>query len=207
MKRTLITFAAIYGIVIGATSCGSGNTPNSAPAPVVTPISSGVAPASFIQMERLGRPAIKEVFQQFNNHDNTNRTSPYALPLASQSLSQEISSFAQQSVGRSAATAAVLQAVLIPDALEADLSQTGGSAYLGVETGGATGSKFGGRGLLDDIVAIDAGALFGNTVAALGLAPDDGKEIPCLSNDNVPPNAAAHNITPGGGFPYVGTPF
>ena len=195
MKRTLITFAAIYSIVLGATSCGSSN--NSTPATSAT---------TFIQMERHARPAIKEVFQQFNNHDNTNRTSPYATPFSSQSLFVEIGSFAQ-AVGRSPATAAVLQTVLIPDAIEADLSQTGASAYLGVETGGATGSKFGGRGLLDDVVDIDLGALFGNTVSALGLAPDDHAEIPCLTTDNVPANAAAHNINVAGGFPYVGTPY
>jgi hypothetical protein len=196
MKRILITFVAIYAVILGTSSCG-GSSNNSTPA---------AAAQSFVQIERLGRPAIKEVFQQFNNHDNTNRSSPYAVPLASQSLFIEIGSFAQ-AVGRSSATAAALQSILIPDAIEADLSQPGASAYLGVETAGATGSKFGGRGLLDDVVDIDLGALFGNTVSAVTPTPDDHAEIPCLTTDNVPPNAAAHNINVAAGFPYVGTPF
>ena len=53
---------------------------------------------------------------------------------------------------RSQKTADTLQAVLYPNVMKADLSQnTTKAAYLGYETGGATGSKFGGRALDDDI--------------------------------------------------------
>ncbi len=67
--------------------------------------------------------------------------------------------------------------------MKADLSQnTTTAAYLGYETGGATGSKFGGRALDDDIIDISLGAIFGNTLSALGLIPDDNKEVPCLAH-------------------------
>ena len=60
---------------------------------------------------------------------------------------------------RSKTTAETLQAVLYPNVMKADLSQnTTKAAYLGYETGGATGSKFGGRALDDDIIDISLGA-------------------------------------------------
>jgi hypothetical protein len=106
--------------------------------------------------------------------------------------------------GRSDATANILKAVLIPDEMSADLSQTGvKAAYLGAETGGATGSKFGGRGLSDDVIDISLGAIFGPTISALKLAPDDGKESKCLTSDNVGPGG--HHYLDR--FPYVGKPY
>jgi hypothetical protein len=196
MRTTLISFAAVYAVVLGTSSCGGGN----ATPPKV------VAPAQYQQIERLARPAVKELFQQFANHDGTNKIPPWQTPLASQTLYQEIGSFTTSVAGRSAATASTLQAVLIPDEIAADLSQPGNAAYLGVETGGATGGKFGGRGLTDDVIDISLGAVFGNTLSTgLGLIPDDGKESPCLTTDNVPSQAAKDNIT-AATFPYVGAP-
>ena len=197
MRQTLITFGAIYALVLGTASCSSSNT-NSAPSQPST---------QYTQIERLGRPAVKELFQAFANHDGTNRTSPAALPSSSQTLYQEIGSFTTNVAGRDAAHAATLQTILIPDEVSADLSQPGTGSYLGVETGGATAAdkdKFGGRTLADDVIDISLGAVFGNTLSALGLIPDDGKESPCLTTDNVPSQAAADKIT--ATFPYVGAP-
>jgi hypothetical protein len=197
MRQTLITFGAVYALMLGAASC-SGSTTNSAPAQ---------NPSQYKQIERLARPAVKELFQMFANHDGTNRTSPAAQPLSGQTLFQEIGSFTTGVAGRDAAHASTLQAILIPDEVSADLSQTGTGSYLGVETGGATAAdhdKFGGRTLADDVIDISLGAVFGNTLSALGLIPDDGKEVPCLTTDNVPQQNAADNVT--AAFPYVGTP-
>lgn len=196
MRQTLITFGAVYALVLGAASCNSTST---GPAPVPP------AAATYTQVERLARPAVKELFQAFANHDGTNRSDPAAQPLSSQTLYKEIGSFTGQF--RDAAHASTLQAVLIPDEIAADLSQTGTGSYLGVETGGATAADkdtFGGRTLQDDVIDISLGAVFGNTLSALGLIPDDGKEVPCLTTDNVPSAAAADNVTTT--FPYVGTP-
>lgn len=167
-----------------------------ASASVKDPASPG---ASYAQIERLARPAVKEAFESFDNHDKTNRSAPTDDP----ALADAIVSFTTTAAGRSAATAGVLKAVLTPDELLADLSQTGvKAAYLGTETGGATGSKFGGRGLADDVIDISLGAIFGNTVSALKLAPDDGKESKCLTSDNV--GATGHHFTDA--FPYIGAP-
>jgi hypothetical protein len=198
MRQFLTTFAAVYVLVLGAASCNSNSSSGPAPVPPT---------AQFTQIERLARPAVKELFQAFANHDGTNRTSPAAQPLSGQTLYQEIGSFTTSVAGRDAAHAATLQAVLIPDEVSADLSKTGTGSYLGVETGGATAADkdtFGGRTLADDVIDISLGAVFGNTLSALGLIPDDGKEVPCLTTDNVPQQNAADNVTTT--FPYVGTP-
>jgi uncharacterized protein DUF4331 len=201
MRRSLLTFAAIYAVVLGTSSCNGG-------AANVPPFNTGTTGpgVQYQQIERLARPAVKELFQQFANHDGTNRTSPAQLPLASQTLYQEIGSFTTTVAGRDAKHASTLQAILIPDEIAADLSNlTDKASYLGVETGGATGGKFGGRGLPDDVIDISLGAVFGGTLTALGLAPDDGHASPCLTTDNVPQKNAQDNVTPAV-FPYVGAP-
>lgn len=197
MRQSLISFAAVYALVLGAASCSS-NTTNSSPAQ---------APGQYQQIERLARPAVKELFQAFAQHDSTNRTAPAAQPLSGQTLYAAIGSFTTSVAGRDAAHASTLQAILIPDEVSADLSQTGTGAYLGIETGGATAADkdtFGGRTLADDVIDISLGAVFGNTLSALGLIPDDGKETPCLTTDNVPQQNAVDNVTTT--FPYVGAP-
>lgn len=199
MRQTLITFGAVYALVLGAASC---NSTSSGPTPV-----NPATTTQYVQIERLARPAVKELFQAFANHDSTNRSSPAAQPLSSQTLYTEIGSFTTNVAGRDAAHAATLQAILIPDEIEADLSQTGTGSYLGTETGGATAADkdtFGGRTLTDDVIDISLGAVFGSTLSDLKLVTDDGKEVPCLTTDNVPSAAAADNITTT--FPYVGTP-
>jgi len=170
----------------GSTFVGSSNGPGST--------------GQYIQIERLARPAIKEAVQNYDDHDSTARANPYSDP----TLPSAITTFDTTVAGRSAQTAATLAAVLIPDEISADLSQTGvKAAYLGVETGGFTGSKFGGRKLEDDVVSLDLGAVFGNTLAALKLVADDGKESPCLTTDNVPSSPQA--VT-GAAFPYLQPP-
>jgi hypothetical protein len=136
----------------------------------------------YYQEERLARPAIKEVFEYFGDHEGSNHVAPYNDEYMTAAIPQFVAAVPH----RSNAISGVLSAILIPDELSADLSQTGvPAAYLGVETGGATGSKFGGRGLTDDVVDISLGAIFGNTIPALKLAPDDGWENNCLTNEHV----------------------
>lgn len=153
---------------------------------------------NFQQIERLARPAVKEAFEAYARHDQTNRSSPFADPI----LGGDITSFMMTVAGRDATTANFLAGVLIPDVMVADLSKTGvGAAYLGVETGGVTGSLFGGRGLHDDVIKTSLGAIFGGTVAAL-TGHDDGKESACLADDNVPYGGKQDTNT----FPYLGAP-
>jgi hypothetical protein len=180
---------ALAGAVIGGCSSSS----------VLSPISRPTNPpagTTYKQIELLSRPAVKEAFEMFEDHNKTNRSEPYADPV----LKSQIKSFSL--MFRSKKTADTLQAVLYPNVMKADLSQnTSKAAYLGYETGGATGSKYGGRALDDDVIDISLGALFGNTLSALSLIPDDHKEAPCLTTDNV-----AYDKSNTTTFPYVQAP-
>lgn len=134
------------------------------------------------QIELLSRPAVKELFEKFADHRLSNTREPYDDPAIHYALSY----FMRNVAGRSPAISNVVTSVLYPNEMSADLSQYGvPAAYLGVETGGATGSKFGGRALTDDVIDISLGVVFGKTIPALRLAADDGKENTCLSNEHV----------------------
>lgn len=182
---------ALAGAVIGGCTSKAGFVPSAG--------GGGLSPATgtvYKQIELLSRPAVKEAFELFEDHNKTNRSEPYSDPV----LQSQIKSFSLNF--RDETWAETLQAVLYPNVMKADLSQkTTKASYLGYETGGATGSKFGGRALDDDIIDISLGAIFGNTLSALGLIPDDHKEVPCLALDNVPYDKS--NTTT---FPYIQAP-
>ncbi|MBV9334091.1 MAG: DUF4331 family protein [Candidatus Eremiobacteraeota bacterium] len=189
----LITLALAGAIVGGCSSSSRAFNPQ---APQSPSESAGGKTVAYKQIELLSRPAVKEAFELFEDHNTTNRSEPYADPV----LQGQIKSFSE--MFRSKTWAETLQAVLYPNVMKADLSQnTTKAAYLGYETGGATGSKFGGRALDDDIIDISLGAIFGNTLSALGLIPDDHKEAPCLALDNVAYDK--NNTTT---FPYIQAP-
>ena len=191
---SLLVAAAAAGALVAA--CSSGSVPAA-----FTPAGSGAdalrsAAGTYKQIELLSRPAVKEAFEAFEDHNKTNRSEPYDDPV----LRSQIKSFALNF--RKEKTAATLQAVLYPNVMKVDLSQNVTNAsYLGYETGGATGSKFGGRALDDDVIDISLGALFGNTLSALGLIPDDHKEAPCLTTDNI-----GYDKMNTSKFPYVQGP-
>lgn len=188
-KLGLIAVAAAGAIVGGCSSSSSGFNPGNGP-------TSPPGATVYKQIELLSRPAVKEAFELFEDHNKTNRAEPYNDPV----LKGQIKSFS--GMFRSAQWADTLQAVLYPNVMKADLSQsTTKAAYLGYETGGATGSKFGGRALDDDVIDISLGAIFGNTLSALSLIPDDHKEVPCLTTDNV-----AYDKSNTTTFPYIQAP-
>ncbi|HEV3153207.1 MAG TPA: DUF4331 family protein [Candidatus Baltobacteraceae bacterium] len=188
--KQLLSIAALGAVIL--TGC-NGSTVAPGPTPSNPPAQ------TYTQTELLARPAVKEAFESFANHDTTNRTEPYNDP----TLQMSIGNFMTSVAGRSAATASALQSVLYPNEMTIDTSQVNGgtASYLGVETGGATGSKFGGRALSDDVIGISLGAIFGNTLSALGVVPDDTKESPCLMTDNVSYDKSNTNT-----FPYVQAP-
>ena len=236
MRNTM--YSSIRAIVLALTtalalaSCGgSGGVPSANPP--ANGGSSGPTAAlgsgPFLQVDRLNRPAINEVFATFAQHQQNNVNTP-DQDVAN--LKPEIVAFTESVGGRSTAIAGVLGAVLTPDVQIADMSGTSLSCigmapgscnnYLGVETGGATQvpnnlKPFGGRALTDDVVDISLAAIFGNVVPALGLAPDDNNESdgradssfpsghrPNLLTDNVSWQTAPKHFTTT--FPYLGAP-
>lgn len=153
------------------------------------------------QMDRLARPVVNEVLATvaYDRHKINDEAAPSE---DAEELKYDILNFMTYPAHRSAATREALASVLVPDMLMADLNQSGKAAYLGVETGGATGGKFGGRALTDDVVDISLGAVFGTTLSDLGLVPPDGREIPSLYSDHVGPEGKRFKD----GFPYLGQP-
>jgi hypothetical protein len=166
-----------------------------------TTTSVSIGGGSYKQMDRLANPVVNEVFATVahNRHKVNDEDAPTN---DKNELANDINFFMTNVAGRSQATTDVVKSVLVPDIMVADLSQSGNAAYLGVQTGGATGGKFGGRALTDDVVDTSLGVVFGSTVSALGLAPDDGKEIPALTSDHVDDSGKHFTAT----FPYLGDP-
>lgn len=195
--KLLLLGLALAGALVGGCSSNA-LTPalRGSPSDLSSPSYLGSSKIIYKQIELLSRPAVKEAFELFKDHNKTNRSEPYDDPL----LQSQIKSFTL--AFRSKKNAETLEAVLYPNVMKVDLSQdTTKAAYLGYETGGATGSKYGGRALDDDIIDISLGAIFGNTLSALGLIPDDHKEAPCLTTDNI-----AYDKSNTRTFPYVQAP-
>lgn len=227
----LSTLAVAASLALAA--CGGGTSSSFAGSPNGPASNSGPTSAlgngPFKQLDRLNRPAINEVFATFAEHQANNTDTPND---DAANIGPEIVTFTTTVGGRSTAIANVLKAVLTPDVQIADMSGTSHSCigeapgtcnnYLGIETGGATqlpkGLKpFGGRAPTDDVIDISLGAIFGNTIPALGLAPDDGKESDGRADSSFPsghrPNLTTDNVTWQTGpkhftttFPYFGAP-
>ena len=166
-----------------------------------TSVPNGSPAYTYAQQDRLARPIVNEALATVTarRHEVNNKDNPTDDP---SQLAGDIRSFLTFPAGRSAATQNVIVSVLVPDVMIADLSQNLTTAsYLGAETGGATGSKFGGRSLRDDVVDISLGIVFGKTVSALGLAPDDGVNLVQFTTDHVGPHSDYQTV-----FPYLGNP-
>lgn len=171
------------------------------------PTLAGTNTGAFIQIDRVGRPALNTIFVPFAQHLANDQGTPAK---DAQILGPEITTFMTQTAGRSAATTTAAQGLLLAnnaDVLVADFSQSGNAGYLGVETSQKIGSAFGGRALGDDVMTTNLGIAFGNTVSTLGLAADDGKEN---NGSNGTPNIVNDNVAASGGttsvFPYLGAP-
>jgi len=181
----------------------------------------GTLSQTYVQVERLGRPAVKEATETYAEHDTTNRVTITNDDV----LRNAIYRFVTQMAHRSPGVATSIENVLIPDAIEADLSKSGPARYLAVETAGKSGypvglvravpvagiegikkalsdpnRQFGGRDLDSPVMDLSLGAIFGSIIPKVGLAHDDGKETPCLTSDNTTP-AEKHFLR---SFPYAG---
>ena len=192
MFKFSIASVALGLLAVVLSGCSS--TPLISPAPNTQ---------SYQQIELLSRPAVKELFEKFVDHQITNTAEPYNDP----TLQGEIQSFTDAlrppNAGKGSDYGKALASILYPNEYAVDLSQTGKASYLGVETGGATGGKFGGRDIADNVIDISLGAVFGKTLPTLGVQPEDNEENNCLTSQHVALNATQ---TPGASFPYLAAP-
>jgi len=156
---------------------------------------------SFRQQERLARPLINEALVTVTNRRS--EINNKALPTDDDEiLINDLRSFLNFPAERSEAIQNVILSILVPDVMIADLRQAGPAAYLGVETNGATGGRFGGRKLTDDAVDADLMVVFGTLISDLGLAPPDGRQKPQFASDNV--GVDPSEFLPN--FPFLGNP-
>ncbi len=181
------------GLGIALTACGGGSSTLTPPPPPVNTV--------YTQIERLSRPAIKEVFETFVNHQVSNQVEPYSAntdPLFASILGTENAlrpPTATTNYGKA------LQGVLYPDELAVDLDVPGATSYLGVELNsvGAGAPSFGGRYPTDDVIGKSLAALFGS--ALVPVLGEDNEENNCLSSQNLNPSTAGP--IPTGNFPYL----
>jgi hypothetical protein len=160
---------AVAALALGLVACG-GTTSVLSPQPhLPTP----PAAQSYIQIERLSRPAVKEVFEPFQEHQITNAVEPYKDPTIQAAIK---------------GTEDALRPPTAQYFLSAELSPTG----------------FGGRAPNDDVIDLELGVLFGKTLSAVGVIPDDMEENDCLSSQNLPTEAPAKLTT--STFPYLPNP-
>jgi len=210
MKRTIIVLAALAASGLGLAACNGSSTsvPFNGGSAFATPLPTNpTTPAgSYVQIELLARPAVKEALENFNDHKTTNAVEPYAGapadPLFAEIKSTE-DTLRPPNSSLGTDYGAALQSVLYPNEIAVNLGSTTNASYLGVETGGATGGTFGGRDLGDDVINISLGALFGNTLSKLGVQKDDGEENACISQQNTPQRASQAKIA---AFPYLSAP-
>jgi hypothetical protein len=220
IQRFLVVSLAV-GLSLGAFSSCSND-------PTLIGATTTGSNITFNQIARQGNAGLLEVFTPWSRHDSSNRTTPLADIGAMQA---DINTFTVTGLGnRSVAIGAFNAGILTPDALIADLSQTGSASYLGVSAAGqindyCTGTKigsgkFGGRALTEDVVDTTLGLVFGSLVPQIsansavpgvpaGAIPDDGKEkdgrngTPVLNTDNVGCSDKHYNLAQ---FPYLGAP-
>lgn len=181
----------------------------------LTPQPSGnnVQPAGpFTQIERLSRPVVKEVFETFVQHQQSNAIEPYADATVQGAIKSTEDALRPPVPAKGTDYGAALQGVLYPDEYTVDLTQSKGG-FLGAETKGTKfplGGPFGGRNINDDVIGVELLALFGGGLSTIGLQPDDGQENNCISSQGGKPLAPALNIDPSQAstttFPYLHTP-
>jgi len=220
MQRTLSITAAI---ALSLAIVGCSNDPT-----VSNTSTGGIATSTvtFQQIDRIGRPGLKELYLPYARHDAFNRAAP-TTDVAQ--IAPLVDTFVTGTGGRTAAISQYAQALLTPDALVADIVNPGTRAsYLGYETSGqipsdctgAAPTSFGGRALQDDVVNAMLGITFGTLATAttlkaptpnltVAIAPDDGAERdgragrPNLTNQLA--GCANKGLTLQQ-FPYLGAP-
>ncbi len=167
---------------------------------MTTSIFTGSPNYAYTQQDRLARPLINEVLATVTarRHEINNKDRPTDDPSQLKNDIEMFLTLPGGAVNRSRATKDVIEAVLVPDMMKFDLSKSGPGGYLGVETAMA----FGGRLLTDDVVDLSLGIIFGKTVSALGLAPDDGVYLPTFVTDNVGTEGKHFRTS----FPFLGPP-
>ncbi len=196
---------ALAALGLGLAACSNGNdTVHLTPQPPGGGGGGGAgASAQFVQIERLSRPAIKEVFENFVDHQKSNAIEPYSDDLLKSDIQQteDLVRYGSATGPKSGPDYGKdIQGVLYPDEYMVDLSQTSGG-FLGAETKMA---PFGGRNPNDDVIETELGVAFGTLVSDLKLDAADNMQNNCLKSQNLPNPGPGQAM--GNNFPYLPSP-
>ena len=192
--KHLATIAAFGSALAGCSS----NPVTLTPAPPRTTV-------SYTQIERLSRPAIKEVFETYQQHQISNAVEPYGDDTIKTAILGTEDAVRPPTASTDYGKA--LQGILYPDEYTVNLAGTaptaasGNQYFLSYEL--TNGAAFGGRAPNDDVIDLELSALFGK--ALVPIVGEDNEENNCLSSQNIAggedPSKKTTNT-----FPYLPTP-
>ena len=199
MKKLLVSLASIA--TLGLAACGGNNNVHLTPQP---------SQLSFTQIERLSRPAIKEVFEPFQDHQKSNAVEPYNDPTIYADI--KVTEDALRPPKGTIDYGVALQGLLYPDEYTVNLNgpaPSGADPYYFLSDV-ADGGAFGGRAPNDDVIYLELSALYGPLLSQLGAITDDNEENTCLMSQNIggqgKPGGQAASKLATTTFPYLATP-
>jgi len=200
MNKSTILVTAVATLGLALAGCSNGSTVLS-PAPKITP---QPAPAAVVytQIERLSRPAVKEVFEPFQHHQISNAIEPYADTTIQGDITGTEDALRPPKNGLDYGK--TIASVLYPDEYLVNLNGATPASGTFLLSADINPANFGGRAPNDDVIDLELGVLFGNTLSALNIIADDGQENACLSTQNTGAEDPGKKST--STFPYFPTP-
>ena len=116
MIKQLTAPAALVALSAILAGCSTGNA-------ALNP--GAVKPQTFQQIELLSRPAVKELFEKFVDHQVTNAAEPYNDPTLQGEIQTFTDALRPPSAGKSSDYGKALASILYPNEYAVDLSQSG----------------------------------------------------------------------------------
>ncbi|GAC1419105.1 MAG: hypothetical protein NVSMB64_28590 [Candidatus Velthaea sp.] len=172
-----LSLAALLGL--GLSACGNDKAVSLTPPPLVPP---GTV-VKYTQIERLSRPAIKEVFEPFQDHQKSNAVDPDNDPTIQNDIVATENALRPPTATTNYGKA--LAGVLYPDEYLVNLEggaptpTTAGQYFLSADLA----NGFGGRAPNDDVINLELGSLFGNLLVP--IVGEDNEENNCLASQNI----------------------
>jgi hypothetical protein len=205
MKKLIASLTSVATLSLGLGACSSQTVHLTPP----TPVSSSGALQKYVQIERLSRPAIKEVFEPFQDHQKSNAVEPYADPTIQGDIVATEDALRPPNTTLGTDYGKTLASVLYPDEYTVNLTgpnPSGADPYFFLSEIADNGA-FGGRAPNDDVIYLELNTLFGPLLGALGAAKEDNEEDTCLMSQNIggqgkPGGQAAGKLTTST-FPYL----
>lgn len=201
MKKAIATLASVATLSLGLGACGGSTVQLTPPKTVV--------PTQYVQIERLSRPAIKEVFEPFQDHQKSNAVEPYSDPTIQADIVATEDALRPPNTTLGTDYGKALAGLLYPDEYAVNLNgpaPSGADPYYFLSDVADNGA-FGGRAPNDDVIYLELSALFGPLLSNLGAIKDDNEENTCLSSQNIggqgkPGGQATAKLTTTS-FPYL----